>query len=109
MSSNSCCLNAKKDVLCTRQTDTYKELFNPLHTENPERGTLAYSEDPDDKLHDAAFLLACTVCYNNSNLHGLKYIIILKNSSSDPLKYINEQSHPYCIYLYGEIHQNIKG
>ena len=45
---------------------------------------MAHSEDPDEMQHNAAF---------HQGLHYLH----------------NGQSLTYCVYMYGEIHQNTKG
>ena len=53
--------------------------------------TMLNSEDPDEMQHYAAFH------------KGLHWLLRLKQSSG------TENSHTYCINMYGKTYQNLKG
>ena len=62
-------------------------LRNPLYTGNPETGTLANSEDPDEMQHYAAFHQGLH-CLLRLKQHSETGKIDLENSTCDPLKYM---------------------
>ena len=71
--------------------------------------TFAYSEDPDEMQHNAAFHQGVHCFKIKKKLLREKNTIVLENYSLAPLQMYNGQSYLNCIYMYGKIHQNTKG
>ena len=57
--------------------------FNLLNCRNPQKGTLANGEDPDEMLDNANFIKVCIVCLDKITIfREIQYF--LKTISSDP-------------------------
>ena len=71
-------------------------------------GTLANSDDPDEMQHYAAFHqgLHCLLILKQPSRRDIHHD--LENSTCDPHKGHNGQTHTYCINIYGKLHLNTK-